>query len=355
MDYIPKVSTLTDTANIPKDPKEPFMELSKEEIYTSIIQYYKRYSDINPSSYMIVGDESSHKMPSTTYKPEDFSYDGFEDLGVSYSNYSYEAMEKAGMDTSDIWNGDSVICVFEDGKFKIGQTDYYTSTIFSRLLYIESANALMEADGEIDRMEKDDFPLRSDMLSVEEELFDTPSFSTGISSGGLLIAEHDNEWKMLFARRSMKPRVNQGMVSVAPNGGVEYTDFKNGDPIKGCLRREFAEELFSSTENGKQFFDEKIEAHQTSIAWNLRSGNVSAGHVMYTDHEAFDRIVNEDQSNFEFSNLIEVPIMDSEEISELMKIGNFSPSVVPLVAESLKHFDQNEDKPSLPYEIRKIS
>lgn len=354
MDYIPRAKTLSNKANIPEDPEEPFSKLSKKQIYRAIMEYYRRYTNINPICYQIEHNSSKYEIPTTAHEPEDFSYDTFEDLGVSYSNYSYDVMKQIGMDTSEIWNGGSIICEFKEGTFNIGQTDYYTSRIFSRLLYIESANALLEAGGQFDSIEEGSMSLRSDMLSTEEDLFRTPSFSTDMSSGGLLVAEHEDEWKILFAKRSTKPRVNQGMVSVAPNGGVEYVDFEDGNPINNCLRREFSEELFVEEEIGKETFDEKVQSYNTSIIWNLRSGNVSAGSVMYTDHDGFDRIVDKDQTNFEFSELIEVPIMDAEKIAELMRPGNFSPSVVPLVIKGLKHFDDKEDTPDLPYEIRRI-
>lgn len=354
MDYIPRAKTLADKANIPEDPDEPFTQLSKKQIYRAIIEYYRRYTNIDPICYQIERDGSKYEIPTTAHEPEDFSYDAFEDLGVSYSNYGYDVMKQVGMDTSEIWNGESIICEFREGTFNIGKTDYYTSTIFSRLLYIESANALLEAGGQTESIEEDGMSLRGDMLSKEEDLFCTPSFSTGMSSGGLLVAKHEDEWKMLFAKRSMKPMINKGMVSAAPNGGVEYADFEDGDPINTCLRREFSEELFTDEEIGKKIFDEKVQSYNTGTIWNLRSGNVSASSVMYTDHDGFDRIVDKDQTNFEFSELIEVPIMDAERITELMRPGNFSPSVVPLVIKGLKHFDYKEDTPDLPYDIRRI-
>lgn len=356
MDVVPKINQILETANVPSDPQKPFENLTQSDVYRSINNYYKMYTEINPLSYRFIDRETGdlvHRTDSTLYDPGDIELSYFEDMCMNYSNYNQEGIEVAGLDSDDIWNGESSILVYDqDGSVRVGQTDYYTSTIFSRLLYVEAANALDRADGRIEDISLSDYPLRNRMLSTKRQFSNTPSFSTGASSGGVIIGKHDGDWKMLLARRSSQPRVNQGFVSMIPNGGIEYEDYKESDDMFiRALKREFSEELFPSSDKGMEFFEQNVDAERTSIGWNMRSGNLSAGYSLFMEEDAYKEIRNIDYTNFEFSELIEIDIKDIEHITEYISIDEMSPSVIPTIVRTLKLFEERDDLPSLPYKI----
>lgn len=360
MDVVPKVDQIIETANVPANPSEPFQELTQTDVYRSINKYYKKYTDIDPLEYRFKDKDTGeviHTSKSCLYDPGDINLSEFEDMGTNYSNYNQNGLEVAGLDGDDIWNGDSSILVYDqDGKIRVGKTDYYTSTIFSRLLYVEAANALSRSDGQISDVSMSDYPLRNKMLSTKQQFSNTPSFSTGASSGGVVVGKHEGKWKMLLARRSDDPRVNQGFVSMIPNGGVEYEDYNSDyNMFKSTLKREFSEELFASSDSGKMFFENNVDARRVSLGWNMRSGNLSAGYALFMDSESYSEIRDSDYLNFEFSEKLEVEIDDIDQISSLVTIDETSPSVIPTIVRTIKQFRKDSELPNLSYNVENLN
>lgn len=360
MNVVPKIDKIIETANVPSDPGKPFQSLTQTDVYRSINNYYKMYTDVDSLSYKFVDkdtEETLHRVQSCLYDPGDINPSEFEDMGTNYSNYNQDGIEVAGLDSDEIWNGDSSILVYDqDGKVRVGKTDYYTSTIFSRLLYVEAANALDRADGNLSDVSMSDYPLRNEMLSTKKQFSNTPSFSTGASSGGVIVGREDGKWEMLLARRSKKPRVNQGFVSMVPNGGVEYEDYHSDiSMFRNTLKREFSEELFASSEIGEVFFEDKVESEQVSLGWNMRSGNLSAGYALFLESDAYSAVKDSEYLNFEFSEKIEVEIDDIDDVSEILSMEEMSPSVIPTVVRTLQLFNEKEDLPSLSYHIENLN
>lgn len=356
MESIPTVENVVRKANIPSDPESPFQDLSSYQVYKCINEYYKNSdTDVRPLRFRIKDKSTGSQIKETEsslYSSSLIDLDEFEDMKITYSQYNKKGVELAGLDSKDIWNGESCIIRFNDGCLEFGETDYYTSCIFSRLLYVEAARVLDEYDGDISNIDTSELSLRNTFLHDKEDFYKTPTLSTGGSAGGVIFGKKDGEWNIMLARRSDKPRVNQGKVSIVPNGGIEYSDFEYEDTFLNTVRREFSEEVFSSPSEGKEFFDRKVSEEICSTGWILRTGSLAVGYCLYV--EDFETISNPDGLNFEFSETIEIPVNDTEDVLSNIGIKTMSPSTIAIVCRALNKFDENKQLPDLPYSIEEV-
>jgi hypothetical protein len=351
MEHIPKIDSIIEEANLPDNPHDPLTYQTQERIYKALIRYYNQFTDISPLKYTFTDNSSGeeiHQIQTTLYKPESQDLNNYNDTGIHYTNYSEKALTSIGINTENIWNGDSCIVTCDGETLNFGYTDYYTSTILSRSLFIETANALEQAQNDLDKISKKSFPLRNKMLNNIHNIRNTPAFCTGAASGGVIIGKHNDEWVLLLGRRSDKPRVNKGLLSVIPNGGVEYSDYNGSETFLDTTRRELVEELPVMND---EIPDQQIDIEHSITGWNLRHGGLAAGHSIYLDTELLDKVLEQRMSNFEFSELVRVPILEPESIKDHLEFGDISPSVVPMIAQTLINFDKKEHTPELPYHI----
>lgn len=356
MNSILRASRMPEIANIDEPVDTLLGKVDSSDAYKSIINYYKRFTDINPVGYKIIDrDQSVIAKTPTTLQPEiKESKIEFLDIESNHSNYSRSTMERAGIDRDETWNGESCVLIYDKQKFKIGRSDYYTTAPFSRILYGEATSAYLDAGRNASKLKKDYFPLRNKTLSSKEKMRDTPTFNTEASSGGVVIGNKNGNWKMLIARRSDGLNVNPDRLSVIPNGGVEYNDYDGTRTPLSTLKREFSQELFSDEDYGKQVFDGNTRVERTSMGWNLRSGGFSFGHLILVEDDTFAEIAESGYSNFEFTEVKEIDIMNSDEVSKIADYRVFSPSIIPMVMESLIRFDQLDSTPDISYTIQKI-
>jgi hypothetical protein len=359
MSDIPRLDSIIKTANIPDDPSEIFTELTQEDIYRALIEYYNKFTDLSLLKYDFVdkfSGERFHQLDTTLYKSVDEEINDYEDTGVHYTNYSEDALNTIGLDTGNLWNGDSCIVNYNnDNKtIQFGYTDYYTSTIFSRSLFIETAYALKQSQEDIKNISEESFPLRNKMLSSKNKIHNTPAFCTGASSGGVIIGKYNDDWVLLLGKRSHKPRINKGLISVIPNGGVEYSDYNGSDTFIDTVHRELTEEIPSINQK-ENISTDQIKVEHAINGWNVRNGGLSAGYSIYFDSELIHEVLEKRTSNFEFSDLIKIPIQSKDAIKNNLEFGNMSPSVVPMIAQTLIAFDERTDTPNLPYDIIEVS
>lgn len=354
---VPHIDKIINIANIP-DNNRKITEIDNYDIFRSINAYYSNFTNIDSLKYRLVDKSSSrllHETDTGLYDPRVSKISGFDTMDTEFSNYSKQGLRRTGLDSDDIWNGNIITTRFENNKIKVIESDFYTSSILSEILSIESFYAFSEADRNPKKISLSDYPLRNSILSTKKHFLKNPYMFTSSSSGGVIIMKDDQDWKILLGRRSDDARVNKNLISVVPNGSIEYKDYKNNPDniFISALKREFTEEIFSSRpEYGAEFFDKNVYPKMTSIGWKIETGNLSAGYAIFIDPEKYNKMKDNINSNFEFVNIREINVTDIDEISKYINSKEMSPSVIPIVLRSLNLFNNCRHLPELPYDIR---
>lgn len=348
---VPEVSHILDVANIAEEPRKPMSRFNPEDINQAIISYYLRETNIPLSTYKFICDGESQKVNTSLYEDNNINIQNTEEIGGSFSDYTTKSLEATGLKTDDVWNGDRIAIKSTPNKLKFCKTDYYTSRTFSRLLFLESANALVENDGNQTQITDKDLPLRNKIISKKEDFFYETCNSPDASSGGVIVGKRDGLWRMLLSRRSDNVNINSGLVSVVPNGGVEYEDLNQDGFISG-VRREFSEEILPSKELS---FDERVKHELSNVGWNVRDGGLSVLYTLYVDDDLYENIYSNQSTNFEFSEMVELDIFDYDSVTNTINIDNMSSSTIPVVCDTLRKFNSEDSLPNLPYDIEKIS
>lgn len=342
MKHIERASGLYNISNVPDNINQKLLNISTNSVYETIRYYYKKFTDLDILDYEI--NDTTIKTNTTPLKTE---YSGFKDTKSSYSNYNEKILKNLDHDINSIWNGDSIIMYINDNKINIVESDYYTNRTTVSLLYYESAKAFLDANEKISDLKKEYFPLRNKLLSNRDN-FKMPDYATGASSGGIIFGKIDSEWYMLLGKRSDEVNVNEGYYSIVPNGGIEYELFSDNLEFLSTTRREFSEEIAPDD----SFFDEYVESKIVYNGWDLKSGGLSSGHALFIKNQnAFERLNDSDNINFEFSEFEIINVNDIEKINSYVTFDKFSPSVIPIVINGLREFNHNKELPDLPYNI----
>lgn len=352
MEYkLSDVDNILEKANVADESGRPLDLYSASDINKAIISYYRRNTDIPLSKYKISRGEEENIVETSLYEDEDVNIDNLIKVDRFFSDYSDEALKVTGLDSDDTWNGDAIAIKNTEDGIQYFETDYYTSRIFSRLLFLEVANALMSKDGNPDSIIGGDVPLRKNLLNKREDFKRQTYHTPGASSGGVVIGEVDDSLKILLAKRSEDLNINAGLVSIIPNGGVEYDDLQESG-FEETLRREFYEELLPE-EDFK--FEEDVNHQMSSVGWNTRDGGLSVMYTLFVDSDVYKDISQRKNTNFEFFKFVEIDIHNYEKIVDTVNTDNMSPSTISVVCESIKEIDENPNYPDLPYSIEDIS
>lgn len=348
---IPEVNYILKVANIAEEPRKTMSRFNPEDINKAIISYYLRETDIPLSTYKFTRENESQEVNTSLYEDCSINIHNTEEIGGSFSNYTTKSLEITGLKSDDVWNGDRIAVKSTPNKLKFCKTDYYTSRTFSRLLFLESANALAENDGNRTQITDEDLPLRNKIISRKEDFFRETLNSPDASSGGVIVGKRDGVWRMLLSRRSNNVNINSGLVSVIPNGGVEYEDLNQEGFISG-VRREFSEEVLPDKELS---FDKQVKHELSNIGWNVRDGGLSVLYTLYVDDGLYESIYSNQSTNFEFSEMVELDIFDYDSVTNTVNLDNMSSSTIPVVCDTLRRFNSKDSLPNLPYNIEKIS
>jgi hypothetical protein len=219
----------------------------------------------------------------------------------------------------------------------------------SDLLLYEIVEAF-ENMGDINDHNKEDFPIRNKLLPTISD-FKQPIRPRGSTSGGVIIANTTDGWKLILGQRSEKSNINRGKVSIFPNGKIHYDDFIKNSFLT-TIKREFTEELFNKNSKGNIFFDEYITTEHVSSGWNLRDGDLSIGYALIINSSVgYDIFKNTLENNKEINHMLEVPIDDFDKIKETVTFENMSGAPISTVCEGLKFIDESKLYSDLPYDI----
>lgn len=349
---IPTLNKLMHIANNTYNYSTPFDEYNENKLYRLIHDYYSTYSDIHTLEYEISDDKRTHAVKTLlgTDSNNEINIDNICVKDSIFVEYDEDMIDLIGFEVLDETTNNLTDIVYENDTIYVGKTDFKSYMAVSDLLVYELVDAYKNIDNIHDHS-IDDFPVRNKILP-DLSSFKQPVRPRGSTSGGVIIANTTDGWKLILGQRSQKSNINRGKVSIFPNGKIHYDDFiKNA--FLTTLRREFTEELFNENSKGNIFFDEYITTEPVSMGWNLRDGDLSVGYALIINSSmGYDIFKNTLEKNKEINNIIEVPIMDFDKISETITFDNMSGAPIATVCESLRFIDNSKLYPDLPYDIK---
>lgn len=350
-DSYPRLSRLADIAHLPSNREGFPNDYHEGDIARKVWKYYD-ISDTNmsPVDYNIKNSDNSHRVRTTLGLPSDTFIDTGEVVKDArfFSEYDFDVIDRVGIDTDDLWNGEVSDVTYKNGIVRVAKTDYYSTAPFTRLLSMEIADSQ-----DITEEGSTETPLRDRYMRTEEQ-FKNPVRPVSASSGGIIIANKgDGEWVLMLGVRSDMTATNKGMISIFPNGKVEYDEV--GENLYPTLVREFKEEIFSDNSKGDIYFDKHIESTDITSGWNLRTGSLTVSHVlMIGSRTAYEVFTEVSEHNEEVEEIIEIPVRDKDKIIDNINLDNTSGAAVAPIYESLMLMDESNKYPSLPYKIERL-
>lgn len=347
---IPTIDYLKGIANI---DEKIYENVGDEESYNSIWKYYTEFSDIDILKYTFKKDGEIKSETRTMLgidRDKEINIGNIKVHDSTFSEYTEDNLEEMNVtsDTNDNnWNDTITDVIYKDNTFHIGESNYYSYTLATRLLWKEIKTI---SDKKLEDIDRNDFPLRNEILGSLDKL-KKPSRPRALTSGGVVVMNTGEEWRILLCRRSSNVTMNKNRLSIIPNGKMTYENAID-NTFNTTLEKKFITELFSNNSQGKIFFDKHITTHPVSAGWNLRDGDFSLGYILIINSPvAYDVFRDTLDNNDEIQEIIEVPIHDIDKIVENINFEKMSPTPISTVCESLRYMNKNESYPDLPYEI----
>lgn len=301
-------------------------KVEPSDIYEGVLDFYSHKSKtVKPFRYKILSDNLDTTVDTIlgSRNFQSLEVSGFSDTGKRFSNYSPESLNQVGIDTKNTWNGRMAAVNYRNRLVEHAETDYYTCTLFSRLLQLESAF------NDVENMR-----IRQNFASDIDQFSDRPWFTTGGSIGGLIMGRFGDQTRILLGERSSNAEFSPGRFSVTPNTTLKPQTM-DGNGLTNSARKAFNEEV-----KGYNPTTEDIDAfnvYNIINGWNLRDTKFTI-HNLYVikDKEAYydlkDRVNN--MSN-QMVSIFDVDIKDPTSVAEYTKFEHSSPSVTPLILESV--------------------
>lgn len=348
---IPTVEYLRSISDLPEDLSDLQLDTSVPSMQQSVVNYYENYSPFPFISFKLL-DESDTTIDSVNsllgqMSTKPLQINSITLTSETFSNYSKEQLKYLQFDVSDFWNSELAFIIFNGGDVIVGKTDYYTHSSISKLLQYESLYA-----SSVDEPSTN-YPIRDKLLHSYSD-FSRPLRPTPGGSGAVIILKTPHGWRMILGRRSKEVSINQEMISIFPNGGIEYDDLQANGFSEGA-KREFGEELFTNVDKGKQFINDYCSVKQVTSGWNIRDGGLLFGYLFISDNEqAYNTFINQLNQNSELDELIEVDIFDITEVLEMVNMNEMSGGAIATVYSALHQFNQESSYPNLPYQIKPI-
>lgn len=340
---IPSTKKIIEVADTPPEIENLFHYYDETDIIKNINEYYKNNSKMQPLEYEIQQDSQIIHTTTSQMGWPDGNPPQIENVTKTnshFSEYNEDMLHSIGLDTSQHWNGDIAYAAYDNGNIYVGESDYYSMVSMQHLLIAEMVDLK-------------DTPLRDRFLSDVGD-FCNPYRPICPTAGGVMLADNGDEYVLIIGRRSDKVKVNRGMISIFPNGSVNYNDVSD-KIFLDTVRREFQEEWFDDTPQGTLFHDKHVNPVHMITGWNLRDGALTTSYMLQLKSTlAYDVLSGLSKHNDEIDEVIEVPIKDGEKLSEILNLETMSGTVISTILESLMFIDENEELPDLPYNVTRI-
>lgn len=344
---IPTINYLVDKANTDFDKD---YDLDKEEYITISYNAFEYYNNKNegpdPLKYKIKKDSDEKYIKSSIgvfdQQPE---INKIIKEKRDFSEYELDVVNGLDIYVSETWNGSQVDLFYDDRDLHIGESDYYTTISYMKILSIELLKEYNDEDSNL--------PIRDEYLRTESD-FKKPIRPVGSTTGGVIVANTGSQWNLILGSRSEDASINSGLYSIFPNGGIKYEEVDN-ENFEPTLNQKFVDEIFNEQPKGSIFHDKNITNTLLMKGWNLRHGDFTTGYGLIIDSPvSYDVLMNSADYNSEVNEIIEVPINDYSMVSEILSMNNTTASVIPTISECLRMFDGNEQYPDLPYDIERL-
>lgn len=324
-------------------------DLNKED-YISISHnaydyYNSRQEGPNPLKYKIHkdGDEHIAKSALGIFNDRMPNIKKINKVDRNLSEFDLDIVDGLDIYVSDTWNGSQVDVRYDEGELYVGESDYYTTIGYMKMLAIEI----------LENYKSGDLSIRNNYLRTEED-FKKPDRPVGATTGGVIVANTGDQWNLIMGSRSEEASINSGLYSIFPNGGVVY-DNVDDEMFEPTLNKTFVDEIFDDRPKGSIFHNKNVRNLLLTKAWNLRHGDFVTGYALIINSPvSYDVLMNSAEYNREVENIIEVPINDYSMIKNILSINSTTASVIPTIAECLKKFDENDEYPDIPYSIERI-
>lgn len=345
---IPTLNYLVDVANT--DFSEDY-NLDKEDYITISYNAFEYYNNKDkgpdPLQYKIKKDtDEKHIKSAIGVFDQQPSINEIIKEERNFSEYELDIVDGLDLYVSDTWNGSQIDLWYDNGDLHIGESDYYTTISYMKILAIELLEEYNNEDS--------DLPIRDEYLTTESD-FKRPIRPVGSTTGGVIVANTGDQWNLILGSRSENASVNSGLYSIFPNGGIKYEEVDN-ENFEPTVNQQFVDEIFNERPKGSIFHDKNVENTLLMKGWNLRHGDFTTGYgLIINSPVSYDVLMNSAEYNSEVDEIMEVPINDYSMISEVLSMNNTTASVIPTIAECLNKFDGNEQYPDLPYDIERFS
>lgn len=326
------------SAQIP-DSYNEFKAINLDAFYDRIYRFYDSDDKhITPYKYILESDGINSIIKTTMggIMNEDLIVDNIKDTGKIFSNYSSEHLDRVGINEKDTWNGQNASISYSyNGTIQFAETDFYTCSLFSRLLHLESLNSQISEISEMTARKK--------YADDVDQFSDRPWFCTGGSIGGVIIGQtSQNEYEALVAKRSKDCFANPGRYSIVPNTNLNPQQLSEG--LDKSIRKAFKDEVFNYRDEGKEFFDQNIEPINILNGWNLRDTKLTLNYMLLIENiSAYEKLKNKAKLNaIELSQPISISLNDPKEVAKNINYNNMTPSVIPVLLESIRYLQKNE-------------
>jgi hypothetical protein len=336
------------SAQIP-DSYEDFEPVSLEKFYDRIYNFYdSKDNTITPYKYKVKSNKMEKKIKTTLggVPNEDVVIKTIKDTNKKFSNYSKEHLSRVGIDEESTWNGQNASILYTyNGTMQFAETDFYTCSIFSRLLHLESLNSKIS--------DISDMEARQRYAEDVDQFSDRPWFCTGGSLGGLVVGRTgENDYEAMIAKRSSDCFVNPNRYSIVPNTNLDPEQISKG--LNSAIRKAFKDEVFNYRGEGQSFFNDRINPINVLNDWNLRDTKLTLNYMLLIDDvNSYQELKeNVELRSTELGSPVFIDLTEPEEVLEYVNYEDMSPSVIPVILESIRYLQNNKSLPN--YKIQRI-
>lgn len=316
-----EIDEIMELANLPSES----IISDQQKCYDRINRFYREDEKlISPYEYVIESDGQRMKIRSifggVPNKPAKIKR--IKNTGRAYSNYSEDYLEKLGFDTESNWNGQVVAARYNyNGVLQIAETDYYTTSLFSNILFLESSV-------------NDNMTARKEFADDVEDFPDVPWFTTGCSIGGLIVNQHENGVKALLGLRSGSKTLNPNRYSIVPNAKMKPSNQSN--TTRKAIQKVLREEVLGFDVEHDELLGGTVDYRNIMNGWNLRNTEFLIQYLLdVRSQRAYDEIKRlVEETDNEFSETVEVELSDVDDVTRVVNFEKMSPTVIPLVLES---------------------
>lgn len=351
MDYI------LPTNKLDKISKFEFESYSEEDInlvnvQKGVLDFYTNYSNLSLPKFNFHKSGTEHTSNSFLISTaEEFNQLGnhkFIDSNHTITDYDLDVLDdlvSSNVFADSYYNNTKIAPTITDTRELTPiKTDYYTRSTLSKILSLESSIA-----GAKDTTTKNDFPVRSEILSTQEDFLSPKRPLVGSGRGIICTKRPDNTYSLLLGVRSYTVDAAAGAISTFPAGTIEEYGAMN--PVK-TVKREFLEEFFVHNPKIGVKVLNSFNISQIASGWNARSGGILFDYLLYSDDSTvYTDILENRDGNGELEEIIELPIHNFEKIIDTLNSKNLSGEAIHTICLTLQYLDKMENTPDLGYSI----